>query len=314
MRVISETNPINEYAIYGSFWVLLPLDDPLGPRVTAPFRINAGTIDGGPIMTLLGDEINNLFLPKCVRPGDILEIGDTIAFCGHAGPPINSRVDVVITAPSGATFTYNWQANKIGWLYDPTFDFLAEEVGRWTVDVDVFVDNEYVYTPIGVKPNPQYATGTVLGTQGQYEFYVVEPDSPKLYISNPQPGFITWPNYEIEPISIRGIVPMGTNAVYYTIHDKGVVMGQGSLEPQVDGSFTLVYDAETLHQDFPMLSLTAHEGRWEGLADEVTINLLAVGSDGPFAGNTTFIGEQVFVQSGALPDRVNLIFLPMTVK
>ena len=45
-----------------------------------------------------------------------------------------------------------------------------------------------------------------------------------------------------------------------------------------------------------MLSLTAREGRWEGLADEVAINLLAIG--GKVRGNTvTLIGEEVFVES-----------------
>ena len=107
---------------------------------------------------------------------------------------------------------------------------------------------------------------------------------------------------------------MGTTTINYTIHDKGVVMGSGSLTPQSDGTFTLIYDAEVLHQDFPMLSLTAREGRWEGLADEVVINLLAVGSNVPHVATVTLIGEEVFIQSGEEPDRVNSIFLPMTVK
>jgi hypothetical protein len=55
------------------------------------------------------------------------------------------------------------------------------------------------------------------------------------------------------------------------------------------------YDAKTLHMDFPMLSLTAREGLWEGLADEVTINFLAVGSDSTRANSVVLLGEQIFV-------------------
>ncbi|KPL18363.1 MAG: hypothetical protein AMJ93_13890, partial [Anaerolineae bacterium SM23_84] len=136
---------INEYAIYSSLWVLLPDGDPIGARVTPPFQDATGAgINGGPILTLKGQDIDMLFLPKGVRPGDVLELGDTVAFCGHVGPPLNSLVEVTITSPGGAVYHRTWHANKIGWLYDPSFDFVAEEIGRWTVDVSVVHDRPYV--------------------------------------------------------------------------------------------------------------------------------------------------------------------------
>ena len=284
---------ISEYAIYSSLWVLLPHDDPVGARVTPPFQDATGaSINGGPIMTLKGEEIDMLFLPKGVRPGDVLEVGDVITFSGHVGPPLDSRVSVTITSPSGKKYERTWHANKIGWLYDPTFDFVADEPGRWTVDVLVLHDRPYVGN--GVIPQ-SHNSGTVLGTHGRYEFYVVPQEAPRLEVTSPQPGFLTWPDGQIEPIEIRGQAPQGARAVYYTIHDKGIVMGQGSVTPDADGTFTILYDAKTLHEDFPMLSLTAHEGRWEGLADEVAINLLAVGSGDPQANTVTLIGEEVFI-------------------
>jgi hypothetical protein len=308
MRVISETNPINEYAIYSSLWVLLPDGcDAYGcARVTPPFR-GAGVLDGGPIMTLMGEDIDMLFLPKCVRPGDILELGDTIAFCGHVGPPLDSRVDVTITSPGGVQHTGTWHANKIGWLYDPSFDFPAGEVGRWTVEV--LVEHDRPYPPTGNTPS-DHNTGTVLGTSGTYEFYVVAAGAPELGFSTPEPGFLTWPNGEIEPIPFQGVAPKGTTAVHYTIHDKGVVMGQGTLIPDALGRFTLVYDPVTLHESFPMLSLTAHEGLWEGLADEVAIHFLAVGGEQVQAAAVTLIGEEIFLQ--ASPGGTYQVFLPYT--
>jgi hypothetical protein len=203
-------------------------------------------------------------------------------------------------------YARTWHANKIGWLYDPSFDFVVDQPGRWTVDVAILHDRPYA--PTGVTPT-EHNTGTVLGTSGQYEFYVVEPSSPRLTIRSPQPGLITWPNGEIEPIHIQGIAPAGTIAVHYTIHDKGVVMGQSSVVPDPSGVFTVTYDAKLLHEDFSMLSLTAHEGRWEGLADEVVINLLAVGGE-PRANTVTLIGEEVFVGGGALRQ----VYLPLALR
>lgn len=290
---------IAEYAVYSSLWVLLPYGDPAGARVTPPFQDATGaSINGGPIMTLKGEEIDMLFLPKSVRPGDILEVGGTVSFSGHVGPPLNSQVTVTITAPSGATFERVFRANKIGWVYDPAFDFVAEEAGRWTVKVSVLHDMPYVGN--GVIPM-SHNTGTVLGTEGYYEFYVVPANTPRLEIVSPESGFLPWPYPgkfdqpgRIKPITIEGSAPSGTTTVYYTIHDKGVVIEQGEIVPEDDGSFSLVYDAKEINKTFPFVSLTAHEGMWEGLADEVAINFLAVGGETPQANTVTLIGEEVF--------------------
>ncbi|MDT8306279.1 MAG: hypothetical protein RRC07_10105 [Anaerolineae bacterium] len=293
---VLRTDEVHEYAIYGSLWVLLPhgCDEYGCARVTPPFQDATGaSINGGPIMTLQGEEIDMLFLPKGIRPGDVLEVGDVVAFSGHVGPPLDSRVEVTITAPSGHQVSRTWHANKIGWLYDPTFDFVAEEAGRWTVDV--IVEHDRPYAGNGVVPT-SHNTGTVLGSGGQFEFYVVPPDSPRLFLVTPEPGFLKWSGNPLQPIQIRGAVPAGTTAVYYTIHDKGVVIEQGSMSPG-GNSFTLTYDAMALHELFPFISLTAHEGMWEGLADEVAINLLAVGSSGARAATVTLIGEELFLEA-----------------
>jgi hypothetical protein len=265
-------------------------------------------------MKLQGRAIDMLFLPKGVRPGDALETGDVVAFSGHVGPPLDSRVTVTITSPSAsAIYTGTWHANKIGWLYDPGFDFVVEEPGRWTVDVQVLHDG--VYEPTGLYPNSdpyfsQFNRGTVLGTSGRYAFYVVEEGSPRLTMTSPRPGFITWPEGRVEPIHIRGLAPAGTTTVHYTVHDKGVVMDEGSVTPASSGTFTITYDARALNQDFPMLSLTAHEGLWEGLSDEVAINMLATGPGKPRANTVTLIGEEIFVEN----DLTETVYLPLILR
>jgi hypothetical protein len=283
----------------------LPHGDAVGARVTPPFQDATGaSINGGPILTLQGEDIDMLFLPKGVRPGDVLEVGDVVAFSGHVGPPLDSRVEVTITSPTGVARSRTWRANKIGWLYNPAFDFAANEAGRWSVDVLVVHDRPYVGN--GVIPQ-SHNSGTVLGTSGRYEFYVVPKGAPRLPIVSPSRGFLPWapggPGAQgrIQPIVIRGTAPPGTTAVRYTIHDKGMVMGQGSLTQDASGAFALTYDPRELHAQFPMLSLTAHEGTWEGLADQVSINLLAVGGAQERANTVTLIGEEVFVGSDQRP-------------
>ena len=259
---------------------------------TGPLSLNANMtlIKGKDSMVLVDVPFTRADTHRLIA--DILETGNTVAFCGHVGPPLDSLVDVTITAPDGGTHTRSVHANKIGWMYDPSFDFIAEQPGRWTVDVRVTHDRPYAGN--GVTPT-SHNTGTVLGTSGRYEFYVVEPEAPGLFISTPQDGFLTWPAGNVEAVPVRGSIPLGTAAVYYTIYDKGIVMEQGALAPGPIDTFNLVYDPVALNEDFPMLSLTAHEGRWEGLADEVTISLLAVGDMPPRAAKVTLIGEEVFV-------------------
>jgi len=83
-------------------------------------------------------------------------------------------------------------------------------------------------------------------------------------------------------------------------------MGQGIVFPDASRTFTVTYDANALNVIFPFVSLTAHEGRWEGLADEVEINLLAVGDHTPQANTVTLIGEEVF-----LGNKVETLYLPL---
>jgi hypothetical protein len=284
---------------------MLPYRDPTGPRVTPPFQDATGaSLNGGPILTLKGQDIDMLFLPKGVRPGDVLEVGDTVSFCGHVGPPLDSRVTVTITSASGIVHARTWHASKVGWLYDPTFDFVADQAGKWTVDVAVLHDRPYA--PNGVTPS-SHNKGTVLGTSGRFEFYVVARGSPRLTVTSPWIGRLPWPRgvegstYRVEPIDIRGVAPPGATSVRYTIHDQGIVMAQGVVTPNSSRVFTITYDPRALHDEFPMLSLTAHEGSWEGLADEVAINLLALGGAAPVANTVTLISEEVFVGTDTTP-------------
>jgi hypothetical protein len=76
-----------EYAIYGSLFVLVPVNDPLGgSRVFPPFQGNGGGPSGGPLMTLKGRNIDMFFHPTAVRPGSVLETGDMFVMAGAVAP------------------------------------------------------------------------------------------------------------------------------------------------------------------------------------------------------------------------------------
>ena len=320
-RVISETNPINEYAIYGSLWVLIDGDDPLGPRVTPPFQGAASGPNGGPIMTLKGQEIDLFFYPRCVQPGDTLEAGDTFAFCGHVGPPLNSNVAVTVTTPGSEVASFGGQANKVGWYYNPGHDFVVDEPGVWTVQVHV-AHNEVVPST-GLAPST-HNTGGVLGSlDGRYHFYVVEKDSSRLSVVSPQPGYLTWPTdpVTLRPITVTAVpitvsIPSGlTNVVVsYTVRMPGFILEEGTFTPS-GNTFTITYDPLALHQDFPNLDLIAKDANQPGLADPVLIAFLLSGEkDGQEvhrAGAVFLNGEEVQMPETTVN---HFVYLPLILR
>jgi hypothetical protein len=320
-RLLTETNPMNLYGIYGSLWVLAPDEDPLGARVTPPFQGTTGAVDGGPIMTLKGQPVDIFFMPKGVQPGDVLEVGDVFAFSGHVGPPLDSRVVVTVTSPSGLPTHIDGRANKVGWFYDPSTDFVVEEAGLWTVEVQVVHDKSI---PSGGTPDLDYSTGGVLGSaDGTYHFYAVFGDEPCLPVLSPRPGFLDWPADPGtgEPVTVTSVpivapVPAGLTGVEvaYTVRMPGFILVQDTILP-TGSSFTIDYDPVALHQDFPNLDLTDKEAGWAGLADPVLISFLLSGQQEGLpvhrAGAVFLDGDEVQASGCVLSHQ---IYLPLVLK
>ncbi|MEE9182370.1 MAG: hypothetical protein V3U33_07395, partial [candidate division NC10 bacterium] len=131
------------YAIYGSLFVLIPDDDPGGgTRTFPPFQGNSGGPSGGPIMTLLGRQIDLFIHLTGVRPGTVLEVGDTFALTGAVGPPLPALVSYTITKPDGGRLEFSGQANRVGYYYRPGDDFTVNEPGLYTVDLTVTYDGQ----------------------------------------------------------------------------------------------------------------------------------------------------------------------------
>jgi hypothetical protein len=312
----------SEYLGQGTGWVFLPDDDPTGSRVMPPFAGpgNGGwTTEGGPLLTLKGHDVHIFILPTGVRPGAVLEVGDTFRFAGHIMPTLDSQVAVTVTAPGGTSYLVDGQANPTGYFYDPQDDFLLLEPGLWTVDVRVWHEG----LCSGGSTVLPYPSGDVLGSDhgtwpgGRYYFYVVPTSAPRLDVSAPAPGFLTFDG-EVTPIAVTGTLPAGLDAavVDYSLSMPGYILEHG--QATIDGDvYHLIFDPVALHQDYPNLDLVGRDEPRPGLADTVSLGLLLRGQAGGqavYRANTlTFQGQQVFVGDAVSPPRSHR-YLPLILK
>jgi len=289
----------NEYLGQGSGWIFIPEDDVLGSRSMPPFagQGNGGwTTEGGPILTLKEEDIDIFILPTGIRPGAILEVGDTFHFAGHLMPTLPSEVAVTLTSPSGVEYAMGGQANKVGYFYDSADNVIVDEPGAWAVDVRVWHDG----LCSGGATIPPYPQGDVLGSEnGRYWVYVVGPGQPRLEVNAPSPGYFHV-GAAVQPVTIEGRMPaeLDNAVVEYTIGMPGFILEQGEAETS-GRHFEIVYDPVTLHQDFPNIDLMGRDDRRPGLTDTIMISVFASGAiDGidEFLANTVTIqGQRIFI-------------------
>jgi hypothetical protein len=270
------------YAIYGSLFVLVADADPGGgTRVFPPFDRN-----GGPLFSLKGKAIEMFFHPTAVKPGTVLVQGDRVSFAGYAAPMLAAKITIDVTSPSGRVRTIKGQANKIGWFYQPGFDFTADEPGVWKARARITFDGATSAGPL----QPPFPTGDVLGSrEGEFNFYVVRGDAAPLALAS-MPRF----KRPIDgPITFTVAPPAGlTNVqVAYTTTIPGFILEEGTT-----AAMTYSYDAQRLASDFPNLDLHDHDDA--GGADLVTISLLLSGTDA--AGVRRHFGRQVVLNGDEL--------------
>jgi hypothetical protein len=313
----------SEYLGQGTGWVFISDSDETGSRSMPPFAgYGSWTGAGGPIMTLMEQPIHIFILPTGVRPGAVLDVGDEFIFAGHIMPTLDSKVAFTVTAPGGSEYPGGGQANSIGYFYDPDGNVTVNEPGLWSVDVHVWHDGAIGNGNLvncATIPSSPCPSGDVLGSSnGRYWFYVVPPSAPRLNVSSPAPGFLTFGD-SVAPIPITGTVPFGLSGevVSYTISMAGFVLQTGQVTPS-EGIYEIVFDPAALNADFPNLDLTSREDAGKaGLADTFAIGLLLQGSG---AGGTvhranavTIQGEQVFVDTPP-PTAIRSVYLPLVLR
>ena len=291
---------IGEVAIYGSLWVEIGDDDAIGTRVFPPFQGAAGGPSGGPIMSLKGQEIDIFLMPTAVRPGTVLEVGDRFVFAGQVGPALASKVTALVTSPSGSVHEISGQANPIGYFSDPAGDFVVDEPGVWSVEVQVLHDGMTSAGPV----EPPYPTGGVLGSaDGSFQVFVVRKAAARIDIGLPDFGVYVLGRLnsgDPAPLRFSPRIPDGWSDVRgeYTISMPGFILEEGSLEPAAE-VLEILYAPTRLHEDFTNIDLRDRSRPEPGLTDEVFISVLLSGTDASgqrvhAAKVLTLVGEDVY--------------------
>ena len=260
------------YAIYGSLFVLLPEDDPLGTRTFPPFQGNGGGPSGGPLFTLKGEEIDLFIHLTGVRPGSVLETGNTFALVGAIGPTLPAQVTYTVTAPDGKQRRFSGWANEIGYYYEPEDNFIVDQPGRYIVDLQVTYDGR---TSAGQVTAP-FPQGHVLGTaRGRFSVYVVSPHSAPLTVDMPRHDFLTAP----ADFTVTAPAPNGLTLTegHMTALMPGVVLEDGALAVEGNG-LTYDYDPVGLAAGVPILDV--ERNGQPVAADVVTVSLFGQGTDG----------------------------------
>ena len=261
----------SHYAIHGSLFVLVPDDDPDGTRTFPPFQGNGGGPSGGPLFTLKGEEIDLFIHLTGVRPGSVLETGNTFALVGAIGPTLPAQVTYTVTAPDGSERTFSSQANEIGYYYEPEDNFVVDQPGRYTVDLQVTYDGN---TSAGQVTSP-FPQGHVLGTaRGRFAVYVVSPHSAPLEVDMPRHDFLTAP----ADFTVTATAPTGMRLTggHMTALMPGVVLEDGSLAVEANG-LTYDYDPVGLAAGVPILDV--ERAGVPVAADVVTVSLFGQGTD-----------------------------------
>jgi hypothetical protein len=270
------------YGSYASFFVIIPGDDPLRGRIFPPFQGNGGGPDGGPLLRLKRKEIDIFLHPTSVQPGTILQRGDRVAFSGYSAPTLPSKIEIAVTSPSGQMRAIRGQASKIGYFHDPSQDFIALEPGPWKAKVNILFDG---LTSAG-QVTPPYPSGDVLGARdGEFRFYVVDPDTPPLDVSTTAgaapcgicPRLVRPAD---GPIVFTVAIPAGLTDVemHVTTTMPGFILEETrTTAAGQQRTLSYRYDARTLARDFPNIDLTDADGMTG--VDTIAISFLVSGSD-----------------------------------
>lgn len=281
------------YGLYGSLFVLVPDEDPGGgTRTFPPFRARP---QSGPIMTLKGRDIDLFMHLTGVRPGTVLETGDTFAVSGAVGPPLAATVRYTVTGPDG-TRTRSGRANEVGYYYDPADDFVVTVPGIYTVDLTVSYGGP---TSAQARVDPP-AQGDVLGTAGgRFRVFVVPRGSPPLSVN-----FVA---HELLPepagFDVTATTPAGvslrrwyatTTMPGFVLDDRGAV-AEGR-------RFSYTYDPLALARDFPNLDASM----FGQAVDVITVTLYAQGVDAegdPAHAATVLVlhGTELYTRTAPLP-------------
>ena len=267
------------YGIHGSGWVHMQKNDPLPSRVMPPFRGAAGGPDGGPLLTVHGREVDLLFVPMGVRPGAVLETGQSFRMAGPIMPTLPSMVDYRVVAPDGSIREFSGRANAVGYYYQPEDDFVVDQAGLWTVELLVTHDGD---TSAGTVEPPFPTGGPLTPEPGVFRFVVEDPAEQRLNVVTDLATLAPWQwNFLINEAKFAAQLPDGFEAVNarVIVTMPGVVLVDEEIEPR-QGWLRWDLDA------FEMNRLASNFDAGDGFYDTVTVTFFAQDASGKTTAGT----------------------------
>ncbi|MEO0562850.1 MAG: hypothetical protein AAF125_12135, partial [Chloroflexota bacterium] len=278
---------VRSAGIYATMAVTVDTGDARGSRVYPPYRGAAGGPDGGPLFTLDGEDVEVFFHPTGTRPGDVLEVGDTLAVAGQVAPPLASDVEITVTSPSGTVTAVTTQASVIGYTFDPAALIAADEPGVWTVDVTVTHRGP---SSAGESTSEPYPVGVT-----SYNVYVVPSDAERLPW-NENDDFIAPAGF---PRNFTFDVPIGWSDVggYLTVTLPGAVVEDG-INPVQGTAQRYQLNPTALNQRFPFYE--GQDGRVEGPSSSDPVRLTFVFTGVNAAGEFDTRARQVIIRHDRL--------------
>jgi len=275
-----------EYAIYGSGWVHTEYDDPLGGRVMPPFQGAAGGPSGGPLFTIFDKPIDMFFVPLAVRPGMVLELGDTFRMAGPIMPTLPSKVEYAVTAPDGVRRSFGGVANAVGYFYQPSDDFTLDQTGEWMVELTVYHDG---LTSAGLVEEPFPTGGPLTPDLHTFSFFVVESARDRLPVYTDLSELDRQPwHYDVVSASFSMTLPAGLDAdkVRMLATIPGIVLASEELSVK-DGRVEWTLDGPALNRLVHNLDVQS------GLADTIVVTFFAQDGDQVAAGSLVAHGWHV---------------------
>ena len=251
--------------------------------VYPPYRGAGGGGTDGALLTY-GDDDHDIFIHLTgIRPYEVVTEGEMLTIAGQIAPTLTSRVDVVVTSPSGEKTNYSATSNPLGYFYHPEYDQELDEIGIWTVEIVVTPTDT---TSAGALQNP-VPTGSALGAINKsFSVYVTDSEAPVLEWSRPEGKIAVSAG---APLNFSVTAPNTWSGLrgYVVVSTASNILQAESLT-MTGRTASYQYNPTTLNATFPNIETDGRgSGAWA--SDVVRMTFIITGTDGE--GNPNLIAR-----------------------
>lgn len=237
--------------IYGALMTVVDEDE--SARILSPFMDD---------LSIYGQDVDLFFVPTAIRPAQVMQFGETMSIAGQVAPTLPAEIEVTVVSPSGIVREFAGVANAIGYFYATEHDFVVDEIGMWTVELDMMYRGE---TSLGQleRPFPQETMSFVV--------YVAAPDNPTLGTAD----FMTETATVTKTFALP--IPEGWTSVraFASITTSSAILIQQELTVFASGT-SYTFNPQTLAQAHPNIELM-ETANGQHVADVLTLTLVMTG-------------------------------------